>query len=160
ARLLADEPGQDVEEPRQRRAAGRRPGALRHGRLPLLRPARQVVRRRRRLQRGGTDRPAERRPRERPRQPRESGARHAAALFQRRAPAARARARRSGAATSLRRRARVGAILHELCEALRVTAQLVEPFLPETARKLATYLGFPEARLVELELPWGAAFPA
>jgi len=57
-------------------------------------------------------------------------------------------------------RPRVGAILHELCEALRVTAQLVEPFLPETARKLATYLGFPEARLVELELPWGAAFPA
>ena len=57
-------------------------------------------------------------------------------------------------------RPRVGAILHELCEALRVTAQLVEPFLPETARKLATYLGFPEARLVELELPWGEAYPA
>ena len=31
-------------------------------------------------------------------------------------------------------RPRVGAILHELCEALRVTAQLVAPFLPETAR--------------------------
>ena len=29
---------------------------------------------------------------------------------------------------------RVGAILHELCEALRVTAQLLAPFMPETAR--------------------------
>jgi methionyl-tRNA synthetase len=55
---------------------------------------------------------------------------------------------------------RVGAILHELCEALRVTAQLVEPFMPETARKLSAYLGFAEVRLAELDLPWGAAFPA
>jgi methionyl-tRNA synthetase len=54
---------------------------------------------------------------------------------------------------------RVGAILHELCEGLRVTAQLVEPFLPETARRLAGQLGFPLARLGELELPWGEAFP-
>jgi methionyl-tRNA synthetase len=53
---------------------------------------------------------------------------------------------------------RVGAILHELCEALRVTAQLVEPFLPETAARLAAYLDFPAARLGELDLPWGAAF--
>jgi methionyl-tRNA synthetase len=57
-------------------------------------------------------------------------------------------------------RGRVGAILHELCEALRVTAQLAEPFLPETSRKLAGFLGFPERRLAELALPWGAAFPA
>ena len=55
---------------------------------------------------------------------------------------------------------RVGAILHELCEALRVTAQLVEPFLPETASRLAGLLGFPPARLGELHLPWGTAFPA
>jgi methionyl-tRNA synthetase len=55
---------------------------------------------------------------------------------------------------------RVGAILHELCEALRVTAQLVEPFMPETARKLSTYLGFPESRLAELDLAWGTAFAA
>ena len=53
---------------------------------------------------------------------------------------------------------RVGAVLHELCEALRVTAQLVEPFMPATARKLATYLNFPESRLVELDLAWGSAF--
>ena len=58
------------------------------------------------------------------------------------------------------KRPRVGAILHELAEALRVTAQLVEPFMPETARKLATYLGFPEDQLAALDLPWGTAFPA
>jgi methionyl-tRNA synthetase len=58
------------------------------------------------------------------------------------------------------RRPRVGAILHELCEALRTTAQLAEPFLPETARRLAELLGFPLARLGDLDLPWGEAFPA
>jgi methionyl-tRNA synthetase len=57
------------------------------------------------------------------------------------------------------RRPRVGAILHELCEALRVTAQLVEPFLPTTARKLAEYLAFPEDRLADLSLAWGLGFP-
>ena len=57
------------------------------------------------------------------------------------------------------RRPRVGAILHELTEALRVTAQLVEPFMPETARKLAAQLGFPENQLGRLELPWATAFP-
>jgi len=55
-------------------------------------------------------------------------------------------------------RPRVGAILHELCEALRTSAQLLEPFLPETARKLSAYLGFPENRLGELSLAWGKAF--
>jgi methionyl-tRNA synthetase len=54
---------------------------------------------------------------------------------------------------------RVGAILHELCEALRVTAQLAAPFLPETAARLWSLLGLPAARLTELDLPWGAAFP-
>jgi len=58
------------------------------------------------------------------------------------------------------RRPRVGAILHELCEALRVTAQLVEPFMPETAARLAALLGLPAARLAALDLPWGQAFPA
>jgi methionyl-tRNA synthetase len=57
------------------------------------------------------------------------------------------------------RRPRVGAILHELAEALRVTAQLIEPFMPETARKLAAQLGFPEGELGRLELTWGSAFP-
>ncbi len=55
-------------------------------------------------------------------------------------------------------RPRVGAILHELCEALRTTAQLYEPFLPETARRLFAQLGLPAARLSELDLPWGEAF--
>jgi methionyl-tRNA synthetase len=55
-------------------------------------------------------------------------------------------------------RPRVGAILHELCESLRVTAQLVEPFLPETSRKLSIFLGFPETSLADLLLPWGKAF--
>src|SRR6185369_8137768 len=54
---------------------------------------------------------------------------------------------------------RVGAILHELCEALRVTAQLVAPVLPETAARLVGLLGLPETTLVQLALPWGAAFP-
>jgi methionyl-tRNA synthetase len=57
------------------------------------------------------------------------------------------------------RRPRVGAILHELVEALRVTAQLAEPFLPEASARLATLLGLPSARLVDLDLPWGRAFP-
>jgi methionyl-tRNA synthetase len=56
------------------------------------------------------------------------------------------------------KRPRVGAILHELCEALRVTAQLAEPFLPETSHKLLHYLDFPEQRLSELDLPWGMGF--
>jgi methionyl-tRNA synthetase len=57
------------------------------------------------------------------------------------------------------RRPRVGAILHELCETLRVTAQLVEPFLPETAARVAHLLGVPAERMADLDLPWGAAFP-
>src|SRR4029079_18496636 len=58
------------------------------------------------------------------------------------------------------KRPRVGAILHELVETLRVTAQLVEPFLPDAARKLARQLAFPEAGLARLDLAWGAGFPA
>ncbi len=53
---------------------------------------------------------------------------------------------------------RVGGILHELCEVLRVTAQLAEPFLPETARRLIALLGLPTERLADLDLPWGKAF--
>jgi methionyl-tRNA synthetase len=57
------------------------------------------------------------------------------------------------------RRPRVGAILHELCEALRVTAQLVEPFLPETAARLLALLGLPPAHARALDRAWGTAFP-
>jgi len=57
-------------------------------------------------------------------------------------------------------RPRVGAILHELCEALRVTVQLTAPFLPETATRLSTFLGLAPDRLADLDLAWGAAFAA
>ncbi len=53
---------------------------------------------------------------------------------------------------------RVGAILHELCETLRVTSQLLGPFLPETAARLIALLGLPPAMLTDLDLPWGTAF--
>jgi methionyl-tRNA synthetase len=55
-------------------------------------------------------------------------------------------------------RPRVGAILHELLEALRVTAQLVAPVLPETSRRLVGQLGLPESILAELDRPWGSVF--
>jgi methionyl-tRNA synthetase len=55
-------------------------------------------------------------------------------------------------------RPRVGAILHELCEALRVTAQLVAPFLPDTGRRLIDQLGLPESQLMALDQPWGTTF--
>ena len=58
------------------------------------------------------------------------------------------------------RRPRVGAILHELCEALRVTAQLVAPFMPETAARLIALLGLPATALGDLDRPWGSAFAA
>src|SRR5262249_58904943 len=58
------------------------------------------------------------------------------------------------------RRPRVGAILHELCEALRVTAQLVEPFIPETAARLVGLLALPPETVSALHLPRGTAFPA
>jgi methionyl-tRNA synthetase len=54
---------------------------------------------------------------------------------------------------------RVGAILHNCVEALRVTAQLVAPFLPDTAERLRIALALDEARFADLDLGWGAAFP-
>lgn len=54
---------------------------------------------------------------------------------------------------------RVGAILHELCEALRVTAQLTAPFLPETSARLLSLLGLAPEVQTQLDLPWGSAFP-
>jgi methionyl-tRNA synthetase len=58
------------------------------------------------------------------------------------------------------KRPRVGAILHELCEALRVTAQLVAPFLPETAARLTALLALPPETVTALDLAWGTAFAA
>jgi methionyl-tRNA synthetase len=54
---------------------------------------------------------------------------------------------------------RVGAILHNCLEALRVTAQLVAPFMPETALRLRDALGLDDARFADLGMPWGAALP-
>jgi methionyl-tRNA synthetase len=56
-------------------------------------------------------------------------------------------------------RPRVGAILHELCEVLRVSGQLLAPVLPETAARLFAQLGLPETDLADLDRPWGASFP-
>jgi methionyl-tRNA synthetase len=54
---------------------------------------------------------------------------------------------------------RVGAILHQLLEALRVTAQLAAPFIPETAERIVGLLGLP-ADALQLPAPaWGTAFP-
>jgi methionyl-tRNA synthetase len=55
-------------------------------------------------------------------------------------------------------RPRVGAILHNCLEALRVSAQLLAPFLPDTAERLRTALGLDEAPFADLDLPWGGAF--
>jgi len=53
---------------------------------------------------------------------------------------------------------RVGAILHNLLEALRIAAQLLTPFLPETCEKIFTMLALPPTLRQEYRLPWGQAF--
>lgn len=53
---------------------------------------------------------------------------------------------------------RVGAILHNCLEALRVSAQLLAPFVPETAERLRAALALDEARFADLDLAWGTAF--
>ena len=52
---------------------------------------------------------------------------------------------------------RVGAILHNCLEALRVAAQLAAPFMPETAERLREALGLDAKRFADLDLPWGTA---
>jgi methionyl-tRNA synthetase len=53
---------------------------------------------------------------------------------------------------------RVGTILHNLLEALRVTAQLAAPFLPDTAERLRGLLGLPADGLALPGPAWGTAF--
>ncbi len=53
---------------------------------------------------------------------------------------------------------RVGAILHNLLEALRVSAQLLTPFLPDTCEKIFAALVLPDERKRVYDLPWGRAF--
>ncbi len=57
------------------------------------------------------------------------------------------------------RRPRVGAILHNCLESLRVAAQLLAPFLPDTAERLRSALCLDASRFADLDLPWGQAFP-
>jgi len=53
---------------------------------------------------------------------------------------------------------RVGAILHNLLEALRISAQLLTPFLPDTCEKIFTALALPLELQRSYDLPWGKAF--
>lgn len=53
---------------------------------------------------------------------------------------------------------RVGAILHNLLEALRIAAQLLTPFLPETCEKIFVALALPDELKQAYDLPWGKAF--
>ena len=55
---------------------------------------------------------------------------------------------------------RVGAILHNLLEALRTTAQLAAPFIPETAERIVGLLNLPADALLLPGSDWGATFPS
>ncbi len=52
---------------------------------------------------------------------------------------------------------RVGAVLHNLLEALRVAAQLFSPFLPEACAKIFALLNLPAEQIRAYDLPWGKA---
>ena len=56
-------------------------------------------------------------------------------------------------------RARVGEILHHLLEAIRTSARLLAPFLPDTSRQLNTLLGI-SAGEANSRKPWGTFFAA
>jgi methionyl-tRNA synthetase len=56
-------------------------------------------------------------------------------------------------------RPRVGEILHHLLEAIRTSAHLLAPFLPDTSRQLHTLLGI-SADEVNSRKPWGSFFAA
>jgi methionyl-tRNA synthetase len=53
---------------------------------------------------------------------------------------------------------RVGAVLHNLLEALRIAAQLLAPFLPDACAKIFTMLALPAEQIRASDLPWGKAF--
>jgi methionyl-tRNA synthetase len=55
---------------------------------------------------------------------------------------------------------RVGTILHNLLEALRLMAQLAAPFLPDTAERLRVLLALPADGLALPGPAWGTAFAA
>jgi methionyl-tRNA synthetase len=54
---------------------------------------------------------------------------------------------------------RVGTILRSLAEALRASARLAAPFLPDASAKVAAMLGISGAELIRGDLRWGEAFP-
>jgi methionyl-tRNA synthetase len=53
---------------------------------------------------------------------------------------------------------RVGAVLHNLLEALRVAAQLLTPFLPDSSAKIFAMLNLAPEQIQDYHLPWGKAF--
>jgi methionyl-tRNA synthetase len=57
-------------------------------------------------------------------------------------------------------RPRVGVILHVLCDAIRHTARLIAPFMPETSARIAALLRCDPRRLVDPPPPWGSSFAA
>ena len=52
---------------------------------------------------------------------------------------------------------RVGEILHTLLESVRITGELLGPFLPETAAAIRNLLGLPAGDALRTE--WGGSFP-
>jgi methionyl-tRNA synthetase len=54
----------------------------------------------------------------------------------------------------------VGTILHNLLEALRTTAQLAAPFIPDTAARIAVLLNLPPGALALPGPVWGETFAA
>jgi methionyl-tRNA synthetase len=52
---------------------------------------------------------------------------------------------------------RAGAVLHQLLEALFVTAVLLRPFLPETSAKMLALLGLSDAARLDTGWRWGTA---
>jgi methionyl-tRNA synthetase len=55
------------------------------------------------------------------------------------------------------KRGRVGEILHHLLEAIRTTARLIGPFLPDSAKELKRLLAIPEGA-TNPDAPWGGFF--
>ena len=56
--------------------------------------------------------------------------------------------------------ARVGAILHNCLESIRVAGQLMAPFMPESAERLREALGLDASVWNNLDSPWGQTFAA
>jgi methionyl-tRNA synthetase len=54
---------------------------------------------------------------------------------------------------------RVGVILHTLCDALRHTARLIAPFMPDTAARIAAFLNVDPKPLAEPAADWFSSFP-